>query len=98
MPTFDVVISFLDGQTYSGSFTTPSDGLTFFGFGSDAQDIKSVTIDGTDNVLLDFVLDDFRFGEVAAVSDVPLPAGLPIALTAFAAFGIAARRRGRKAA
>ncbi len=98
MPTFDLTISFLNGQAYSGSFTVPTDDLTFFGFGSDVQDILSVTIGGTTNTGLSFILDDFRFGEIAAVSEVPLPAGLPVAVTAFATFGIVAGRRRQIAA
>lgn len=93
MPTFEVTIDFLSGPSYTGAFSISGSGLEFFGFGSSAQDIKSVTIDGTASNNFNFALDDFRFGETVTSPAVPLPAGLPIALTAFATLGFAARRR-----
>lgn len=71
--TFDIVIAFRNGS-YSNQFAVNNNGLQFFGFSSESQDIASVTIGGNGSQGFNFVVDDFEFSSTAMPStSVPEP-------------------------
>lgn len=69
MSEFDVMINFLGGSSYTKHFSF-STSVQFFGFQSDAADIQSVVIGGT-NTIMGFAIDDHSYG--GTPSPVPLP-------------------------
>lgn len=87
-PNFGITINFATGPAFSGNFSVNGDG--FFGFQSDATDITSVIIDGSDGGFA-FALDNFRFSNATGANRVPEPAGL--AFLGFAALLATARRK-----
>ncbi len=84
---------FGEGGSALGNFSYPSaNGLTFFGFGSSAVDIRSATIAGTDGTF-GFALDNFTFNTNTVTPAVPEPATWAMMLVGFGLVGSAMRRR-----
>ncbi|WP_411818031.1 VPLPA-CTERM sorting domain-containing protein [Hyphococcus sp. DH-69] len=97
----DLTIEFFQGVTSLGSFTvTNSDGTTdggvalqsfFLSFVSDAA--VNFSIDGIAFLNSGAALPDYNFNINAAVSEVPIPAALPLLLSGIAGLGFASRRK-----
>ena len=93
--SFSIAIQFLNGPNYTNSFTVPaSEGLSFYGFQSSAQDITSAQILGVGGANFSFALDNFTFSQPAVAT--PEPASLTLLASGFFAaggFGLYRRRR-----
>ncbi|WP_310570942.1 PEP-CTERM sorting domain-containing protein [Gemmatimonas sp.] len=92
---FDVIIAFRNGSTSSQLGINNENGLQFFGFSSENQDIASVTIGGNGSQGFNFALDDFTFSANAMPStSVPEPSTFALmAAGGLVMAGVARRRK-----
>lgn len=93
--SFDVVIAFRNGATSNQLGINNENGLQFFGFTSENQDIASVTINGNRSQGFNFALDDFTFSANAMPStSVPEPSTFALmAAGGLVMAGVARRRK-----
>lgn len=85
-------VNFASGSPYQTLILTGSSSPVFFGFGSDAADISSITLNGSNT--FSFAIDNFRF-TAGSSNNVPEPASL--ALMGIGLAGIGAMRRKQRA-